>query len=195
MNVNQDPGRALGDAPAAPARRRPAGCSLSAATPRRHRGDRARRPGSRGARSTTTSTARRELLRRRLRADRARDRRADRGRGVSAPGAGALETLRPGPRPLPRSLPRAGGAADRAARRARGPRLGAVARDRRPLRARPDRGVADGRDGNRRDPPRSRCDPLAHALLGALDEVAMLVARAEDPAEARAEAGETLRRR
>ena len=34
--------------------------------------------------------------------------------------------------------------------------------------------------------------PLAHALLGALDEIAMLVARAEDPAVARAEAGETL---
>ena len=34
--------------------------------------------------------------------------------------------------------------------------------------------------------------PLAHALLGALDEVAMLVARADDPKTARAEAGETL---
>jgi AcrR family transcriptional regulator len=34
--------------------------------------------------------------------------------------------------------------------------------------------------------------PLAHALLGALDEVAMFVARAEDPAAARVEAGETL---
>ena len=34
--------------------------------------------------------------------------------------------------------------------------------------------------------------PMAHALLGALDEVAMFVARAEDPATARAEAGETL---
>lgn len=39
---------------------------------------------------------------------------------------------------------------------------------------------------------RQPVDPLAHALLGALDEVAMLVARAEDPAAARAEAGETL---
>ena len=39
---------------------------------------------------------------------------------------------------------------------------------------------------------RQPVDPLAHALLGALDEVAMLVARAEDPAKARAEAGETL---
>ena len=34
--------------------------------------------------------------------------------------------------------------------------------------------------------------PLAHALLGALDEIAMFVARADDPAAARAEAGETL---
>ena len=34
--------------------------------------------------------------------------------------------------------------------------------------------------------------PLAHALLGALDEVAMLVARAEDPEAARADAGVTL---
>jgi len=34
--------------------------------------------------------------------------------------------------------------------------------------------------------------PLSHALLGALDEVAMLVARADDPVVARAEAGETL---
>ena len=34
--------------------------------------------------------------------------------------------------------------------------------------------------------------PLAHALLGALDEVAMLVARAEDPTAARAEASQTL---
>ena len=34
--------------------------------------------------------------------------------------------------------------------------------------------------------------PLAHALLGALDEVAMFVARAEDPEAARVEAGETL---
>jgi AcrR family transcriptional regulator len=39
---------------------------------------------------------------------------------------------------------------------------------------------------------RQPVDPLAHALLGALDEVAMLVARAEEPAKARAEAGETL---
>jgi hypothetical protein len=39
---------------------------------------------------------------------------------------------------------------------------------------------------------RQPVDPLAHALLGALDEVAMLVARAEDPGAARAEAGETL---
>ena len=34
--------------------------------------------------------------------------------------------------------------------------------------------------------------PLAHALLGALDEIAMLVARADDPRAARESAGETL---
>ena len=34
--------------------------------------------------------------------------------------------------------------------------------------------------------------PLSHALLGALDEIAMLVARADDPAGARAEAGQTI---
>jgi AcrR family transcriptional regulator len=34
--------------------------------------------------------------------------------------------------------------------------------------------------------------PLAHALLGALDEVAMMVARADDQAGARVEAGKTL---
>lgn len=35
-------------------------------------------------------------------------------------------------------------------------------------------------------------ESLSHALLGALDEVAMVVARAADPARARADAGETL---
>jgi AcrR family transcriptional regulator len=39
---------------------------------------------------------------------------------------------------------------------------------------------------------RQPVEPLSHALLGALDEVAMLVARADDPAAAREEAGETL---
>jgi len=34
--------------------------------------------------------------------------------------------------------------------------------------------------------------PLAHVLMGALDEAAMLVARAEDPERMRAEAGQTL---
>ena len=34
--------------------------------------------------------------------------------------------------------------------------------------------------------------PLAHALLGALDEIAMLVARSDDPRAAREEAGDTL---
>jgi AcrR family transcriptional regulator len=36
--------------------------------------------------------------------------------------------------------------------------------------------------------------PLAHVLLGALDEAAMVVARADDQAQARAEMGQTLRR-
>ena len=40
----------------------------------------------------------------------------------------------------------------------------------------------------RRQPVR----PLSHVLLGALDELAMLVARSEDPSVARAEAGEVL---
>ena len=35
--------------------------------------------------------------------------------------------------------------------------------------------------------------PLAHVLMGALDEAAMLVARAEDPERMRAEVGRTLR--
>lgn len=34
--------------------------------------------------------------------------------------------------------------------------------------------------------------PLAHALIGALDELAMLVARSEDPKSTRAEVGKTL---
>ena len=34
--------------------------------------------------------------------------------------------------------------------------------------------------------------PLAHLLMGALDEAAMLVARAEDPERMRAEVGRTL---
>jgi AcrR family transcriptional regulator len=34
--------------------------------------------------------------------------------------------------------------------------------------------------------------PLAHVLMGALDEAAMLVARAEDPGRMRAEVGQTL---
>ena len=37
-------------------------------------------------------------------------------------------------------------------------------------------------------------DPLAHVLIGALDEAALYVALAADPARARAEAGEVLRR-
>jgi hypothetical protein len=36
--------------------------------------------------------------------------------------------------------------------------------------------------------------PLAHVLAGALDEAAMVVARADDPLAAREEMGRTLRR-
>ncbi|MBV8956997.1 MAG: TetR/AcrR family transcriptional regulator [Solirubrobacterales bacterium] len=36
--------------------------------------------------------------------------------------------------------------------------------------------------------------PLAHVLLGAIDEAAMVVARADDPLQARAEMGRTVRR-
>ncbi len=39
-------------------------------------------------------------------------------------------------------------------------------------------------------PPRA----LAHVLLGALDEAAMVIARADDPQQARAEMGQTVRR-
>jgi AcrR family transcriptional regulator len=39
---------------------------------------------------------------------------------------------------------------------------------------------------------RQPIEPLAHALIGALDEVAMFVARAEDPEATRHEAGQTL---
>jgi AcrR family transcriptional regulator len=39
---------------------------------------------------------------------------------------------------------------------------------------------------------RQPIEPLAHALIGALDEVAMFVARAEDAEAARREAGQTL---
>jgi AcrR family transcriptional regulator len=40
--------------------------------------------------------------------------------------------------------------------------------------------------------PQQPVRPLAHVLMGALDEAAMLVARAEDPEEMRSEVGRTL---
>ena len=40
---------------------------------------------------------------------------------------------------------------------------------------------------------RQPLEPLSHALLGALDEIAMVVARADDPKRARADAAETIR--
>jgi hypothetical protein len=42
--------------------------------------------------------------------------------------------------------------------------------------------------------PRQPLRPLAHALLGALDEAALYVARAPDPEPARAELAPVLRR-
>jgi AcrR family transcriptional regulator len=39
---------------------------------------------------------------------------------------------------------------------------------------------------------RQPLEPLSHALLGALDEIAMVVARADDPAQARAYAAQTI---
>ena len=42
--------------------------------------------------------------------------------------------------------------------------------------------------------PAQPIDPLAHVLIGALDEAALYVALADDPARARAEAGAVLRR-
>ena len=41
---------------------------------------------------------------------------------------------------------------------------------------------------------RQPIDPLAHVLIGALDEAALYVALADDPATARAEIGPVLRR-
>ena len=61
------------------------------------------------------------------------------------------------------------------------------------LRARAARGGAAARDG-RRTADAAAGRALAHVLLGALDEAAMVVARADDPAAARAEMGQTVRR-
>ncbi len=106
-------------------------------------------------------------------------------------GASVAELLLGGASIFLDRLPGAGGPADRAARRAGGARVGALARDRRPLRARADRepaaaGVESG------EIARQPVEPLAHALLGALDELALMVARADDPQVAREEAGRTL---
>jgi hypothetical protein len=43
------------------------------------------------------------------------------------------------------------------------------------------------------DIPEQPLRPTAHVLLGALDEAAMVVARADDPVAARAEMGKTVR--
>ena len=42
--------------------------------------------------------------------------------------------------------------------------------------------------------PTQPVDPLAHALVGALDEAALYVARADDPASAREEMGAVVHR-
>ncbi len=42
--------------------------------------------------------------------------------------------------------------------------------------------------------PAQPIEPLAHVLIGALDEAALYIAQAADPATARAEAGAVLRR-
>ena len=61
-----------------------------------------------------------------------------------------------------------------------------------PNTARADRGQPPGRDRGLGELAPQPVRPLAHILLGALDEGAMLVARSEDPPRARAEVGQTL---
>ena len=72
--------------------------------------------------------------------------------------------------------------------------LGAVARDRPALRARPggQRVLADAMAAG--VIPEQPVDPLAHALVGALDEAALYVARSDDPVAARHEMGEVVHR-
>ena len=75
-----------------------------------------------------------------------------------------------------------------------GARLGALARDRHALRDGARRGRARG---GRWTPARSRpspCEPLAHLLIGAIDEAALYVATADDQEAARAEVGAVLDR-
>ena len=76
-------------------------------------------------------------------------------------------------------------------RRAGGARLAAVARGRLALRDGADRAGARRRGRRRRD-PQQPLRPLAHALLGALDEAVLYVARAEDQHAARAEMAAVL---
>ena len=86
---------------------------------------------------------------------------------------------------LPRRLHRPGHHAHRAARRPGRARLGGVARDRRPLRPRPGQLRPPERHGPRRLPRSRPVRPLAHLLLGAMAEAAMLIANADRPAAAR----------
>ncbi len=87
-------------------------------------------------------------------------------------------------RRLAGGLRRARGPADRAAGRARRAGLGALARDRDALRHGPGRGGAEPRRWRWAAYAASRVRPLAHVLVGAMDEAALYVARAEDPVAA-----------
>ena len=174
------PGGAIGGDPGGADRGRAAALRRARLRGGRHRGDRPRRRASPGAPSTTTSTASASSSRPSTCRSRSSWRSGSRtARSAPAPrrrwrrcGPGAemfLEAC---------TVPEV--AADRPPRRALGARLGPLARDRRRARPRPDRGdPAGGVDAGAiaEQPVR----PLAHVLMGALDEAAMLVARAEDP--------------
>ena len=108
-----------------------------------------------------------------------------------APGAGPLETLAAGRRcsSTTASSPRCSGSCCSTRRRCSAGSSGARSAPATALGLITGLLTAGMEAGEIRRQP---IDPLAHALLGALDEVAMLVARADDPVAARAEAGETL---
>ena len=111
---------------------------------------------------------------------------------VAAVAADPLDALHQGAVMFLRGMPPPRGAAHHADRCALRPRLGAVARNRPPVRLRADRGGAEGGDGAGRDrAPALR--PLTHLLLGAMDEAAMLVARSDD-AELRAQVAASIDR-
>ena len=74
------------------------------------------------------------------------------------------------------------------------PRLGALARDRACATGSAHRGVARRQRCDAGELPDAAVRPLAHVLIGALDEAALYVARADDPDAARAEVGAVLNR-